>query len=158
MNGLLLNILLAIAWIFLTGELEFQNFVEGFVIGFIIIFITRNVTSTSNYLKKIPKIIHFIFYFLFELIVANIKVTIDILTPRHRMTPAIIAVPLTIDRNYEISLLANLITLTPGTLSLDLSSDKKILFVHSMYVDDPEKFRNSIKNGFEKKIMEITRS
>ncbi|NMB80580.1 MAG: Na+/H+ antiporter subunit E [Ignavibacteria bacterium] len=157
MNGLLLNILLATAWVFLTGELDFQNFIEGFVIGFVIIFITRNVTSTTSYLKKIPKIIGFIFYFSYELILANIKVTIDILTPCHRMTPAIIAVPLTVDKNFEISLLANLITLTPGTLSMDLSSDKKILYVHSMYVDNPEDFINSIKNGFEKKIMEITR-
>jgi len=157
MNGLLLNILLAAVWVFLTGELNFQNFVEGFVIGFAIIFVTKNVTSTSSYLRKIPKIIEFVFYFIYELILANIKVTVDILTPKHRMTPAIIAVPLTIDKNFEITLLANLITLTPGTLSLDLSSDKKILYVHSMYVDDPEKFRDSIKNGFEKKIMEITR-
>lgn len=157
MNGLLLNILLATVWIFLTGDLNFQNFVEGFVIGFAIIFVTKNVTATSPYVRKIPKIIEFVFYFIYELIVANIKVTIDIITPKHRMTPAIIAVPLTIDKNFEITLLANLITLTPGTLSLDLSSDKKILYVHSMYVDDPEKFRDSIKNGFEKKIMEITR-
>lgn len=157
MNGLLLNILLAAVWVFLTGELNFQNFVEGFVIGFAIIFVTKNVTATSSYVRKIPKIIEFVFYFIYELIVANIKVTVDILTPKHRMTPAIIAVPLTVDKNFEITLLANLITLTPGTLSLDLSSDKKILYVHSMYVDDPEKFRDSIKNGFEKKIMEITR-
>lgn len=157
MNGLLLNIILASAWIFLTGDLQFQNFIEGFIIGFVIIFISKNVTSTTSYLQKIPKIIGFILYFIYELIVANIKVTIDILTPRHRMTPAIIAVPLTIDKNFEITLLANLITLTPGTLSLDLSSDRKILYIHSMYVDDPDKFRNEIKNGFEKKIMEITR-
>lgn len=157
MNGLLLNIILASAWIFLTGDLQFQNFIEGFIIGFVIIFISKNVTSTTSYLQKIPKIIGFILYFFYELIVANIKVTIDILTPRHRMTPAIIAVPLTIDKNFEITLLANLITLTPGTLSLDLSSDRKILYIHSMYVDDPDKFRDEIKNGFEKKIMEITR-
>lgn len=157
MNGLLLNIILASAWIFLTGDLQFQNFIEGFIIGFVIIFISKNVTSTTSYLQKIPKIIGFILYFIYELIVANIKVTIDILTPRHRMTPAIIAVPLTIDKNFEITLLANLITLTPGTLSLDLSSDRKILYIHSMYVDDPDKFRDEIKNGFEKKIMGITR-
>lgn len=157
MNGLLLNIILASAWIFLTGDLQFQNFIEGFIIGFVIIFISKNVTSTTTYLQKIPKIFGFILYFIYELIVANIKVTIDILTPRHRMTPAIIAVPLTIDKNFEITLLANLITLTPGTLSIDLSSDRKILYIHSMYVDNPDKFRNEIKNGFEKKIMEITR-
>jgi multicomponent Na+:H+ antiporter subunit E len=157
MNGLLLNILLATVWIFLTGVLDFSNFIEGFLIGFVIILISRNVASVSSYLRKIPKIIGFVSYFIYQLVVANIKVTVDILTPRHRMTPAIIAVPLTVDKNFEITLLANLITLTPGTLSLDLSSDKKVLYIHSMYVNDPEEFRNEIKNGFEKKILEITR-
>ena len=157
MNGLLLNILLALAWMFLTGNLEFENFLEGFVIGLLILWVSRYASSSYKYLKKIPKIIDFIFYFLYELIIANIKVTVDILTPKHRMKPAIIAVPLTIDKNYEIVLLANLITLTPGTLSLDVSTDNKIIYIHSMYVDNPEEFRKEIKNGFEKKLMEITR-
>ena len=157
MNGLLLNILLALAWMFLTGNLEFENFLEGFVIGLLILWVSRHASSSNKYLKKIPKIIDFIFYFLYELIIANIKVTVDILTPKHRMKPAIIAVPLTIDKNYEIVLLANLITLTPGTLSLDVSTDNKIIYIHSMYVDNPEEFRKEIKNGFEKKLMEITR-
>lgn len=157
MNGFLLNILLAAVWIFLTGELDFINFVEGFFIGLVIIIISRNTSSAGSYLRKTPKIFELVFYFIFQLIVANIKVTLDILTPRHRMTPAIIAVPLTVNKNFEITLLANLITLTPGTLSLDISSDKKFLYVHSMYVTDPEEFRNEIKNGFEKKILEITR-
>jgi multicomponent Na+:H+ antiporter subunit E len=73
------------------------------------------------------------------------------------MKPAIIAVPLTVDRDFEIALLANIITLTPGTLSLDVSSDNKIIYIHSMYVDDPKEFIEEVKNGFERKLMEITR-
>ncbi len=157
MNGLLLNTLLAISWMFLTGNLEFENFVEGFIIGLLILWVSKYAASSGAYLRKIPKIIEFIFYFIFELIVANIKVTVDILTPRHRMKPSIIAVPLTVDTNFEIALLANIITLTPGTLSLDVSTDNKIIYIHSMYVDNPEEFREEIKNGFEKKLMEITR-
>ncbi len=157
MNGLLLNILLALAWMFLTGNLEFINFIEGFIISFLILWISRYATSTSSYLNKIPKIIDFIFYFLYQLIVANIKVTVDIVTPRHRMKPAIIAVPLTIDRNYEIAMLANIVTLTPGTLTLDVSADNKTMYIHSMYVDNAEEFISELKNGFEKKLMEITR-
>ena len=59
--------------------------------------------------------------------------------------------------DFEISFLANLITLTPGTLSLDVSDDKQVLYVHSMYVKDRDEFIWSIKNGFEKRILQITR-
>ncbi len=157
MNRFLLNILLAIIWVLLTGNLEYKKFIEGFFIGFIIIWITKNVSNSRNYITKIPKIIAFVFYFIYELILANIKITIDVLTPKNRMSPGIIAVPLSAETDFEITLLANLITLTPGSLSLDVSSDRKILYVHSMYVSDKKKFKDQIKNGFERKLLEITR-
>lgn len=157
MNRFLLNILFALAWMFLTGDLNFINFVEGFFISFLILWITKHSSETHRYISKIPKLISFIVFFLYELILANIKVAYDILTPKDKMTPCIIAVPLTVDRDYEITILANLITLTPGTLSLDVSTDKKILYIHSMYVSDPEEFRKEIKEGFEKKLLEVTR-
>jgi multicomponent Na+:H+ antiporter subunit E len=71
------------------------------------------------------------------------------------MNPAIIAVPLDVKTDMEITLLANVITLTPGTLSLDVSNDKKVLYVHAAYVEDREEFVQDLKNGFEKKLMEI---
>jgi multicomponent Na+:H+ antiporter subunit E len=71
------------------------------------------------------------------------------------MRPAIVAIPLDLRGDLEITLLANLITLTPGTLSLDVSSDKRVLYVHSMYVTDIAAFRSEIKNGFEKRVKEL---
>jgi len=64
-------------------------------------------------------------------------------------------VPLTIKSDLGITFLANMISLTPGTLSLDVSNDKKVLYVHSMYITDRDEFINGIKNGFEKRILEI---
>jgi len=156
MNRFLLNILLGMVWMFLTGDLEYSNFIEGFIIGFLIIWITKYASQSNDYVSKIPKIISFAIYFIYELILANLKITIDVLTPKHRMEPAIIAVPLDAETNFEITILANLITLTPGSLSLDVSEDRKVLYVHSMYVSDAEKFRDQIKNGFERKLLEIT--
>ena len=86
---------------------------------------------------------------------ANLRVAIEVLTPQQRMRPAIVAIPLDVRRDFEITLLANLITLTPGTLSLDVSSDKRVLYVHSMYVDDIDAFRREIKNGFERRVKEL---
>jgi multicomponent Na+:H+ antiporter subunit E len=134
-----------------------MNFIEGLIIGFIILWISKNATDSGKYLSKIPKIIYFVFYFIYELILANIKVAYDIITPTHKMKPSIIAVPLSANTDFEITILANLITLTPGTLSLDVSSDKKTLYIHSMYASEPKKFRKEIKDGFERKLLEITR-
>lgn len=155
MNRLVLNILLGFTWMFLNGNLEFMNFVEGFVIGFVILWMSTFAKASSIYFSKIPKVFNFIIFFIYELVVANIKVAYDILTPEHRMNPAIVAVPLDVKTDIEISLLANVITLTPGTLSLDVSNDNKILYVHAAYVKDTDEFINDIKNGFEKKLMEI---
>ncbi len=92
-----------------------------------------------------------------ELIVANLKVAFDIITPKDYMEPGIVAVPLDAETDMEITLLANLITLTPGTLSLDVSKDRKILYIHTLYLDDAEKFRAEIKNGMEKRLLEVLR-
>ena len=94
-------------------------------------------------------------FFIWELVKSNLRITWDILTPRHRMSPGVVAIPLDIKGNVAITLLANLITLTPGTLLLDVSDDKKYLYVHSMYIDDPAEFRKEIKEGFEQRVKEL---
>jgi multicomponent Na+:H+ antiporter subunit E len=156
-NQFLLNILLAIAWILLTGELTAENFIEGLIIGYIILWVSKAALGGTRYFKKIPKAISFFLYFVKELIVANLKVAFDIITPKDYMEPGIVAVPLDAETDMEITLLANLITLTPGTLSLDVSKDKKVLYIHTLYLEDTEKFRSEIKNGMEKRLLEVLR-
>lgn len=156
-NQLLLNLLLAIAWVFLTGKLEFINLAEGFVIGYIILWVSKSALGGKKYFQRIPKGIVFIFYFIKELIVANLKVAFDIITPKNYMKPAVIAVPLSAKTDLEITLLANLLTLTPGSLSLDVSHDKKTLYVHLLYVENAEESRSHIKNGIEKRLLEVIR-
>lgn len=156
-NQFLLNILLAIAWILLTGEVTAENFIEGLIIGYIILWVSKAALGGTKYFKKIPKAIGFFFYFVKELIIANLKVAYDIITPKDYMQPGIVAVPLDAQTDMEITLLANLITLTPGSLSLDVSKDKKILYVHSIYVEDLDEFRENLKQGLEKKLLEVLR-
>jgi multicomponent Na+:H+ antiporter subunit E len=110
------------------------------------------------YFRKMPKVITFAAFFLKELFVANIKIAYDILTPRYYMRPTVIALPLAVKSDLEITLLASMITLTPGTLSLDVSDNRKILYVHALYVkgNDIERLKYNIKYGFERRLMEIT--
>lgn len=109
---------------------------------------------------KAPKIGALILFYIKELFVASLWVAYDVLTPRDHMKPAIVAIPLEAKTDLEITLLANFITLTPGTLSIDVSKDRKTLFIHIVYLEDgdTDKMRAEIKNGFEKRILEITRN
>ena len=93
--------------------------------------------------------------FLYELVKANLEVAYEVITPRLNVTPGIIMVPLDVKSDIGITVLANMISLTPGTLSIDVSNDKKVLFVHAMYLKDREKFIRGIKDGFERRILEV---
>ena len=112
-----------------------------------------------KYFYIFPKMLNFTLFFFKETIKANLRVAHDIITPKFYMKPAIIAIPLEVKTDFEIVTLASVITLTPGTLSIDISEDRKTLYVHEMYVvnGDVEKAKKNIKDGFEKKILELTR-
>lgn len=112
-----------------------------------------------RYFFKIQKVIRFTGFILRELVISNLRITYDILTPGRRMNPAIIAIPLDVQSDFEIVALATLITFTPGTLSLKVSDDKKILYVHEMYIpgNDTEAVKKRIKTKFERRILEIIR-
>ena len=154
-----LNIFMAIVWVFLTGDLNITNFLEGFIISFIILFIVRKSLPNDNYFRKIPKVISFIIYFMKELIMSNLMLAYDILTPKDYMTPGIVAIELDAKTDFEITLLASLITLTPGTLSIDVSDDKSKLYIHSVYIKnkDVELLKHSIKDGMERRLLEVLR-
>ncbi len=154
---ILMNTLLAVIWMALTGTFSTANFIFGLILGYLMMWISTKDPEERKYFKKVPKTISLFFYFLYELVKANLQVAYDVATPKFFMTPGIIGVPLDAKSDLEITLLANLITLTPGTLSLHVSDDRKILYVHAMYITDRESFIRSIKDGFEKRILEITR-
>lgn len=156
-GSFLVNIILTIIWVFLTGSFGLVNFIFGFASSFFILWIISSKDGEDKYFKIVPKLISFFFFFLRELTLANIQVAYEVMTIKHSMKPGIVKVPLDAKTDLEITLLANLITLTPGTLSLDVSEDKKVLYVHAMYVHDREEFINGIKNGFERRLLAILR-
>jgi multicomponent Na+:H+ antiporter subunit E len=152
-----LNLLLSTVWAALQGSIDLANLTTGFVFGYLILWLVRPALGETAYFGKLPAAIGFILFFLKELVVSNVRVAWDVLTPRAYRRPGVVAVPLDLERDAEITLLANVVTLTPGTLSLDLSADRRTLYVHGMFVDDPEEFRREIKDGFERRIKELLR-
>lgn len=157
LKRVLLHLLLTLVWVALTGNFVVINFLFGYLLSYSIMWIIAKNTGDLKYFLRIPRIIAFFFYFLKELIKANLLVTFDVVTPKFYMTPGIVKIPLEAKTDLEITLLANLITLTPGTLALDVSDDKSVMYVHGMYVEDRDAFVKNIKNGFEKKLLEILR-
>lgn len=153
----LLNLVLTIVWVFLTGSLEVVNFVFGFLLSFNVLWLISRKEESRKYYVIAPRLIGFLFYFLYELLKANIQVAHDVITPKFYMQPGIVAFPLDAKTDLEITVLANVISLTPGTLSLDVSNDKKVLYIHAMYVTSKEEFIQDIKSGFERRILDIMR-
>jgi len=153
----LLNNLLTFVWVALTGTFTFLNFAFGFALSFAALWLINRSNSDTRYFQIVPRTIGFVFFFLYELVKANIQVAYDVITPTFYMTPGIVRVPLDAKTDFEITLLANLISLTPGTLSLDVSEDRKVLYVHTMYVEDKDKFIEGIKSGFERRLLKLLR-
>ena len=150
------NILLAFVWIALTGTFTLGNFSFGFVVCFIIMWLISSNRRENQYFNRIPRVISLILFFLYEMVKANYQVASDVIHPKN-MRPGIIKVPLDAKSNMEITLLANFINLTPGTIVLDISDDKKVFYVHTISITDRAKFIHRIKNGFERKLLEILR-
>ncbi|AHE97635.1 Na+/H+ antiporter subunit E [Thioalkalivibrio paradoxus] len=146
MIALIWNIALALIWMALTGSFTGANLLLGFVLGYLVLALTLGrKPDVRKYLLKVPRFFGFVGYFFWELLLSNLRVAYDVLTPTHHMSPGVIAMPLDAKTDGEITIVANLISLTPGTLSLDVSSDKKVLYIHVMYLDDRDAVIRSIK-------------
>lgn len=157
MSGLVWNIVLGFVWALATGDFTPRNYATGFGIGFVVLLFTGNAMPSARYHARLVKTLRFMLFFIWELILANLRVAHDVITPRLRARPAIIALPLEARTDEEITLLANLISLTPGTLSLDVSADRSTLYVHAMFGQDPDELRAVLKNGFERRLLEAMR-
>ncbi len=140
------------------GPFSPANFFIGFVIAFVTLRLCIPREMRGSYYHKVGRTASFCFYVLVELVIANVKMAYYTLSPLGKLKPGVLAVPLVEDlTDTELTILANLITLTPGTLSLDVSADRSILFIHFMHVSDPDEMRREIKDGFERRLLEVTR-
>lgn len=151
------NLALALVWSAALGSFSLANLAAGFVLGFGVMAFAGQRLGGPGYARKAWRALGFAGFFLTELALASVRVAVDVLTPRHRARPGIVAVPLDAETDAEITLFANLMSLTPGSLSLELSEDRSTLFVHVMFLDDADGFRRSVKEGFERRVLELMR-
>jgi len=151
-----INLVLTLVWSGLLGGITLANLVSGFIVSYLMLWlVTRGQRGHDAYFGKLPRFAGFIVYYLWELLVSNAIIAYDVLTPTHHMKPGVIGIPIDAKTDLEITVLANLITMTPGTLSLDISPDRKTLYVHAMYIRDPEKLRADIKENLERRVLAL---
>lgn len=152
----LLTLILTVVWMLLQNELSAGMIVFGFMLGVIIPWGTSIWWPDTPKGFRPGKMIGYSFVVIWDIIVANIQVAWIVLTvPTSKLKPAWIVVPLKLREPEAITMLAGTITLTPGTVSADLSDQGHSLLVHVLHTDDPDAVLNDIKTRYEARLMEI---
>jgi multicomponent Na+:H+ antiporter subunit E len=150
-------ILLALVWAALTGSFTLPNFAFGLLLGRLALYLVREQIERRPGGYRGVRIASLAMLFVKELVLSGWRVAKLVLSPRMDLKPGIFAYPLTVDSDFEITILANMITLTPGTLSVDVSPDRRTLYIHAIDCTDIEKTKAEIRNGFERRIEEAFR-
>lgn len=153
---ILLNFFIAFIWMFLQSDFHAMTFFTGYFLGLLMIFGFRRFFTARFYVYNVFAIFTLLTIFNKELILANLSVLKVVLSPKLNMSPGIFAYETNLKKPWEITILANLITLTPGTLVVEISDDNRILYIHAMDIGDAEQAKADIRNSFEKAIREVS--
>lgn len=153
---IILNMILALTWMFLTTSATGTSFIIGYLLGAIILFLFRRFFDTPFYLRKVVAVFKLLLIFIKELFVANFDVFKTILRPKLELTPGIFTYETSLKKDWQITLLANMITLTPGTLVMGISPDNKTLYIHALNVGEISEMTDGIRNSFERIIKEVS--
>lgn len=154
MTIFLLNVLLALAWSALSAQFDPPNLIFGFLLGYLVLWLTVRGENRS-YFSRVPRVLSFLAFFLKELVKANLNLAITVLRRDMNLKPGVVAVPIDLPNDAAITLLVNLVTLTPGTLGLDVSSDRKVVYIHTLDARDPQEFRRYMQEGFVRRVKEL---
>jgi multicomponent Na+:H+ antiporter subunit E len=148
------NLLFAAAWTAVSGAFTLPNFALGFAFGLFAIFVLREQIGAAAYFSRARRIASLLRLFLYELMMSAIKVATMVLSRDMKLKSGIFAYETELKSDAQITLLANLITLTPGTLTIDVSDDGRVLYIHAVDCSDVEATKADIRGGFERKIRE----
>src|SRR5699024_5890818 len=153
---IIINLLIAVLWMFLQSSFTMGSFIFGYLIGIFLLFILRYFYAFDFYMRRVWAFVKLCILFAVELTKANLDMVGVVLKKEMNHKPCVVAVRTKLETDIEISLLAALISLTPGTITMDFSDDNKTLYIHAIDVDDLDEFRDDIHNSFEKAILEVT--
>jgi len=149
---LLGSILLALVWAALQGEISLGRLLVGYVVGYgILALLAKGGVMPSTLASRTGHAVSLAAFFAWELLISNFRVAADVLRGS-RIEPAVVAIPLDVTSDGEILLLSMLINITPGSVTIDLSDDRRTLYVHVMHMRSAAETRKEIKDGFERRV------
>jgi len=154
---IVLNLIIAFVWMFLNNSWSGVGFLAGYLLGLLLIGSMRRFFPQRFYIVRVWAIIKLLFLLLRELIRASYGVIREIVKPKLSIQPGIFTYQTQLTSDWEITLLCLLISLTPGSLPLEISGNQHTLFIHALDIQDEQQLRDNIRNTFEKAIMEVTR-
>ncbi len=157
MNLFLINILLAVGFMIALESFTLATLFTGMVVGYMALWLTRPLYGDDRYFQRFATIVRLVIFFIKALVISNLRVLRAVLAPSQISRPGIIRLPLDARTDMEIMLVANLISLTPGTLSIDVSEDRRNLYVHVMFLEDVDDARRELKEGLERRVLEVLR-
>ncbi|HSP79119.1 MAG TPA: Na+/H+ antiporter subunit E [Myxococcaceae bacterium] len=156
MSTFLWNVVLAFLWAAVLGEISLSNLAIGFLLGLVVLgFAVPG--GVSPYALKVVYMGRLLALVVWEVLTANLRIAQDILTPRPRARPAIYAYEMEARTDAEVTLLALLVTFTPGTLGLEVSEDQRLLYVHVMFPTTREEFRRRLSARLERPLLQVMR-
>ncbi|WP_405156537.1 Na+/H+ antiporter subunit E [Paenibacillus sp. FSL K6-0108] len=154
---IVLNLIITFVWMFLNNAWNGVGFLTGFLLGLLLIGSMRRFFPQRFYIVRVWAIIKLIVLLFKELVRASIEVIRQIVKPKLDIRPGIFTYQTQLSSDWEVTLLCLLISLTPGSLPLEISGNQRKLFIHALDIKDEQKMSDDIKNTFEKAIMEVTR-
>ncbi|MFB4162064.1 Na+/H+ antiporter subunit E [Geomicrobium sp. JSM 1781026] len=154
---LLVNIFIAVLWMFLQNDWSISAFTLGYILGLLLIFLMRRFFNAPFYLKRVGALVSLLILFVRELISSSILITKQIMSPKLTIKPGIFTMETSLETDFEITLLALLLMLTPGSVVVELSEDGKTFYMHAMDIPDSSDMVLRSKDQFEKAIKGVTR-
>lgn len=151
----LLSLLLLLVWLLLSSSLSAGNILLGLVLAWIIPLLTRALWADEPAIRKPWRIFAYLRRLLWDIFLANLTVARLVLMPGRQPQPAFVSYPLSLEHPLAITILASTITLTPGTVSADISEDSKLLLIHVLDAEDDETVINGIRERYEKPLQEM---
>lgn len=151
-----LNIFLALVWAFLHTSYTAVNFATGYLIGAVIILLLGRIIGKKQfYLHRVVIGMKLFLIFIRELFVASMQVLYQVMQPKLKIRPGIIKMEIYLDTPLQIILLTNMITLTPGTMTVEVAEDNSAIFIHNLDIRDADAVCADIEKNFEKNIWEM---
>ena len=149
-----LSLILWLAWMLLSGFTA-GHALLGAVLAVLLPLTTRPFWPNVPRIRNLPRMFGFVVVVLYDIIVANVSVAIKVLGPLKSLRPGFVEFPIELDDDFAIALLASPISLTPGSVSADVSQDRQTLLIHALDVDDPDALVAEIKQRYERPLKEI---